>query len=139
MRNQYCRNCIKRIDMDTLSRILRKVETVQRGLLRTDNDNGKLSWQARAGTDNNLLNCIIEHNETDISLLSRNVSLIQKDKHDYLYITCRVKEEVKRNTAIIMSLEILRACWFTRRSRGSVTWLQEKYMYDALPEMDIAS
>jgi hypothetical protein len=124
--------------MDTLHRILRKVETVQLGLLRTENDNGKLSWQARAGTDNNLLNCIIE-NEIDISLLSRNVSLIQKDKHDYLYITCRVKEEVKRNTAVIMSLEILRACWFTRRSRGSVTWLQEKYMYDAFVEMDIAS
>lgn len=127
--------------MDTLNRILRKVGTVQLGLLRTENDNGKLSWQARAGTNENVLNCIIENKEDEdmISLLSRNVSLIQKDKHDYLYITCRVKEEVKKNSVIIMSLEVLRACWFTRRTRGNMRWLQEKYMYDAYTEIDIAS
>jgi hypothetical protein len=125
--------------MDTLNKILQKIGTVQLGLLRTENDNGKLTWQARAGTNENLLNCIIENSDIDISLLSRTVSLVQKDKENYLYITCRVTDEVKRNSVVVMSLEVLKACWFTRRSRGTMRWLQEKYMYEAYPEMDMAS
>jgi hypothetical protein len=124
----------------TLEKILRKVEAVQLGLLRFENKNQKLLMQARAGKNEDLLNCIIQQDACSVSLLEKNVSLIQKDKEDYLYITCKVKEEILKNTAVIISMEILKACWFTRRSKGSVSWLQEKYMYEILEEdMNIAS
>jgi hypothetical protein len=123
-----------------LYKILKKVEAVQLGLLRCENNEKRLLLQARAGTDEEFVNCIVNTDAWDISLLSQNVSLIQKDKQDYLYITCRVKEEIRKDAAAIVSMEVLRACWFTRKSRGSVTWLQEKYMYEAMQQkMDKAS
>lgn len=86
---------------------------------------------ARAGSDQELLNCIVtKPGEEKKEYQFRNVSLIQKDKHDYLYITCKVREQTHNNKAVIMSMEVIKACWFTRRSRGSVTWLQQKYSYE---------
>jgi hypothetical protein len=112
-----------------LQKILRKVEAVQLGLLRVENKNRKMLLQARAGTNEDLLNCIVsepDHGKIQFG----KVSLIQKDKEDYLYITCKVREHARRNQAVIMSMEILKACWFTRRSRGGVSWLQQKCTYE---------
>lgn len=123
-----------------LKMILSKVKSVQLGLLRCQKDDQKLLLQTRAGTLNEQVNCIVDNKSVDVSLLSSNVNLIQKDKDDFLYITCRVTDQVVRNTAIIVSMEVLKASWFTRMTRGSVTWLKEKYTYDALSgEIDLAS
>lgn len=123
-----------------LKKILSKVKSVQLGLLRCQKDDQKLLLQTRAGTLNEQVNCIVDNKSVDVSLLSSNVNLIQKDKDDFLYITCRVTDQVVRNTAIIVSMEVLKASWFTRMTRGSVTWLKEKYTYDALSgEIDLAS
>lgn len=123
-----------------LKKILSKVKSVQLGLLRCQKDDQKLLLQTRAGTLNEQVNCIVENKSVDVGLLSSNVNLIQKDKDDFLYITCRVTDQVVRNTAIIVSMEVLKASWFTRMTRGSVTWLKEKYTYDALSgEIDLAS
>ena len=103
----------------TLQKILRKVERVQLGLLRCEAVDQKLLLQARAGATEDSLNCIVNTESCEGSLLSRNVNLIQKDKEDYLYISCRVKDEVVRNSATIVSMEVLKACWFTRKSNGA--------------------
>lgn len=115
----------------TLQKILKKMETVQLGLLRVENKDEKYLLQARAGFNQDQVNCIIQKNNKADTLLSRNVSLIQKDKEDYLYITCKVKEEIQNKSAVIMSMEVIKASWFTRKTKGSVTWLQQKYMYEA--------
>lgn len=123
-----------------LKKILSKVKSVQLGLLRCQKDDKKLLLQTRAGTVNEQVNCIVENKSVEGDLLASNVNLIQKDKDDYLYITCRVTDQVVRNTATIVSMEVLKASWFTRMTRGSVTWLKEKYTYDALSEeIDLAS
>jgi hypothetical protein len=123
-----------------LKKILSKVKSVQLGLLRCQKDDQKLLLQTRAGTLNEQVNCIVENKSVEGGLLASNVNLIQKDKDDYLYITCRVTDQVVRNTATIVSMEVLKASWFTRMTRGSVTWLKEKYTYDALSEeIDLAS
>lgn len=124
----------------TLQKILRKVESVQLGLLRCSEDDQNVSLQARAGMDETSLNCIVNKESCDISLISKNVRLIQMHKDDYLYISCRVTDEVVRETATIVSMEVLKACWFTRKSKGSVSWLTEKYIYHAIgEEIDLAS
>jgi hypothetical protein len=123
-----------------LQKILRKVESVQLGLLRCHHDDENLLLQTRAGTNESQLNCIVENKTGALSLLSRNVNLIQKDKEDYLHISCRVMDEIKRETATIVSMEVLKACWFTKVTRGSVCWLKEKYIYEPLSEeIDLAS
>jgi len=115
----------------TLQKILRKVESVQVGLLRAGASNEKILLQARAGSDQDFLNCVVQKPaESPVNYHFRQVSLIQKDKQDYLYITCQVREQIQNHKAVIMSMEVLKACWFTRRSKGSVTWLQQKYTYE---------
>jgi hypothetical protein len=34
------------------------------------------------------------------------------------------------NSKRILSVEITKACWFVKRSRGNVSWLQQKYIYE---------
>ena len=114
----------------TLQKILRKVESVQIGLIRAEDKNEKLLLQARAGSNQDMLNCIVTKPGEEKDYNFRTVSLIQKDKDDYLYITCKVKEQTQNNKAVIMSMEVLKASWFQRRCRGSVTWLQQKYSYE---------
>jgi hypothetical protein len=124
-----------------LEKILQKVSSVQLGLLRCQLETEKLSLHARAGSVENELNCVFSSPEAEVSLLSRNVNLIQMDKDDYLYIACMVKDEVRKDQAMIISLEVVKACWFTRKSKGSVSWLQEKYMYESALDggIDLAS
>jgi hypothetical protein len=115
----------------TLQKILRKVDSVQVGLLRAADRNEKHLLQARAaGNGEQFLNCVITKDGPGRPFQFRTVSLIQKDKQDYLYITCRVKELAENPKTVVMSMEVLKASWFTRRSRGSLSWLQQKYHYE---------
>ena len=125
----------------TLQKILRKVESVQLGLLKCNIEDEKLLLHARAGTTEDLVHCIVPNERSErSSLKSQNVNFIQRDKENYLYITCKVKDEVVHNQATIISMEVLKACWFTRKSNGAVSWLKEKYIYHAIPaEIDLAS
>jgi len=123
----------------SLHKILKKVEAVQLGLLRVESNEKKFLMQTRAGTNQESLNCILQSEVCDLSLLEKNVSLIQKDKQDYLYISCKVKEEIRQNMTIVVSMTILKACWFIRKSKGSVCWLKEKYVYEALEDINMAS
>lgn len=115
----------------TLHKILRKVQTVQRGTLHIHINDEKYLYQARAGADEEFLNCIVEKTEISDSLISRNVSLIQRDKQDYLHITCKVKQVTSNQAADVVSLEVLKACWFIRRFRRNISWLQQKYTYES--------
>jgi hypothetical protein len=119
---------------NTLQKIVRKIEAVQRGLLRVESEDQRLLMQARIGKNEELLNCIVDIDGCQLSLLERHVSLIQKDKQDYLHISCKVTDEVRKDASVIISMEILKACWFTRRTKGSVSWLEQKYMYEVLQE-----
>lgn len=123
-----------------LQRILQKVESVQLGLLRLNDEEQRISIPAKAGRAENELNCVFKSRGEGLSLLSRQVNLIQKDKDDYLYISCRVRDEVVKNAGTVIAMEVLRACWFTRKSKGNISWLKEKYMYEAMDEkIDLAS
>jgi hypothetical protein len=84
------------------------------------------------------LSCIIREGE-EMPLLNRRVSLIQKHKDDYLYISGEIDDEVKLNCKVV-SFRIAKACWFTRKRRGNTVWLQEKYIYQQPgAAIDIAS
>jgi len=115
-----------------LDLINQKIGDIQFGLLRFSNKGAQKSMQVRtAVADDHLLNCIIINDSPGTRLLNRNVSLIQKNHDDYLYISGRISGEVQ-NTSKIISLYIKKACWFTLKKKGNVTWLQEKYIYENL-------
>jgi hypothetical protein len=113
--------------------IREKINAIQVGLLRCKYKGEKISVPVKIVVDeNNQLNCIATlENIPAKRLLNKDVTLIQKDLHNYMYIGGRINREV-RNKTIIFSLNITKACWFIRKSKGSVTWLQEKCIYEPL-------
>jgi len=121
-----------------LHHIQQKIDSIQFGLLRLRDDDSSNTWQVKTTTnEDNSLNCIITDEFPRRRLVNKNVNLIQKYRDDYLYITGTVDEEVNRKSKIL-SIRILKACWFVRKSRGGVSWLQEKYIYENY-DMPVAS
>lgn len=118
-----------------LQLIRQKVEDICYGLLRFSEGDERQTLQVSTSFDHNhLLNCIIQNEGENNSLLNRQVSLIQKNENDYLYLTGQVDEEVRGYK--IVSLRITKACWFIRKRKGNVVWLQQKCVYQ-VPEGQI--
>lgn len=119
--------------------IQQKIGSIQVGLLRYSHKGKKLSLPVRISVEeNDSLHCIINDLPCQ-KLLNKNVTLIQRDRENYLYIGGRISREVQKN-ALVLSVDITKACWFIRKSKGSVTWLQEKCVYlPEMPAMNMAS
>ena len=125
--------------METTQHIIHeKINAIQIGLLRCTHKGEKISVPVKIAIgDNNQLNCVATLDTVPArKLLHKEVTLIQKDHNNYLYIGGRINHEV-RNKTLIFSMDITKACWFVRKSKGSVTWLQEKYVY--MPQIPMAS
>lgn len=122
---------INPIDMSKKMQLIReKMEAIRFGLLRFSEGSMRKSMEVKALVNNGAgISCIINDEGQVTSLLNREVNLIQKDHDDYLYISGRVDNEVKKKDKMI-SLRISKAFWFTRRKKGSAVWLQEKFTYD---------
>jgi hypothetical protein len=117
-----------------LLHIQQKIDSIQFGLLRLRDEENNSTWQVKTTTnDDDSLNCIITDDDRPRKkLVNKNVNLIQKHHDDYLYITGTVDEEVN-NRSKILSIRILKACWFVRKTKGGISWLQEKYIYENYP------
>jgi hypothetical protein len=74
------------------------------------------------------ISCIVSDDLPVHKLMNKNVILIQKDRENYMYIGGRITRESKKNK-LLLSIEIKKACWYIRKSKGSVSWLQEKCQY----------
>ena len=87
-----------------------------------------------SANDDTLLNCILT-DEYSQKLVNGGVHLIQKYHNDYLHIAGKVSEEIEKNRRIL-AVEIKRVCWFVRQSKGSVSWLSQKCIYEATQTAD---
>ena len=120
-----------------LRSIRNKIDTIQLGLLRYDDKKKKITLHVTAKANaNNTLTCLIADAMDLKKLANKKVNLVQKSEDDYLYISGEVNERVDANTKTL-SINILKACWFVRKSKGSLSWLQEKHVYSILPEDDL--
>ena len=119
-----------------LELIRQKIEAIRFGLLRLTEGPEPLTMQVSALVENGpRLNCVITDGEKKNSLLNRQVSFIQKNGEDYLYISGKVDDEVD-TTKKTISMRILKASWFTRKKKGSAVWLQQKCTYET-PDIDL--
>jgi hypothetical protein len=117
--------------------IKEKIGAIQVGLLRYTHKGKKQSFPVRIAVEQkDSLNCVLSNDVPSQKLLNKNVTLIQKDHDNYMYIDGRISREVQ-NHSLVVSVNITKACWFIRKSRGSVTWLQEKCIY--MPPINLAS
>src|SRR6188474_3459584 len=113
-----------------LNSIIKKIGAIQFGLLRFNDRKKQLTLQVKATTneDDTSLNCLITDDVNHPKLINKNIHLIQKYHEDYLYTTGKVIMEGQSNNRILF-VRIVKAHWFVRKSRGNVSWLQEKLMY----------
>ena len=110
-----------------------KIDAIQFGLLRFRDKKGRVTLEVRTKVDHeNSLLCFIEEKADLRKLVNKKVSVIQRSQNDYLYIIGQV-EENKEKGAQTISVRILKACWFVRKTKGALSWLQEKHIYDIYP------
>ncbi|HYC40399.1 MAG TPA: hypothetical protein VEB63_07900 [Chitinophagaceae bacterium] len=124
---------------NALASIKHKVGSIQFGLLRFHEQNRQQTLQVKvAENDGPVLNCVVTDPTPRKTLLNKHVNLIQKYHDDYLYIAGRVTEEGELNKKVL-AVQITKACWFVRKSKGSVSWLQQKHVYDPLQQNEEAA
>lgn len=114
----------------TLKNIKQRVGAIQFGLLRIHGEESPVTLQVKvAANEGDMLSCLVTGDLPGNGILHKQVNLIQRHQDDYLYIAGRVKDEMANGKKII-SLEITRACWFVKKTKGSISWLQQKYFYE---------
>jgi hypothetical protein len=110
--------------------IKQRIGDIQCGLLRFEDKNKQVTLQVRlTANEDTSLNCVVTDEFSGRRLVNKIVHLIQKYHNDFLHIAGKVSEETERNTRIL-AVQIERACWFVRRSRGNVSWLWQKCLYE---------
>ena len=115
--------------------IREKIDAIQFGLVRYHDDEERINLHVKTKFNNdNTLLCITTGSTNLKRLNNKRVNLIQKSENDYIYISGEVKEKPNKN---VFFISVLKACWFVRKSRGSLTWLQEKHIYDISPQDDL--
>ena len=123
----------------TLHIIQKKISSIQYGILRYFDGEEQKSLHVKVvinGRDS--VNCKIVDSDAIENLVNKHVNIIQKYHDDYLFASGTVTNEAE-NTKII-SVRIIKACWFTKMQKGNVSWLQEvqKYDHNDLRELKIA-
>jgi hypothetical protein len=125
-----------------LGQIHKKIDEIKVGLLRFPDKDTQVSLHVgvKSNGTSDSIDCFIGDNADMKKLISGPVNLIQKSGKNYLYISGEIKRPAHKNNKIF-SIRILRACWFVLKSKDSVSWLQEKYIYDIFQgaELELAS
>ena len=118
-----------------LNVILQQVISIQAGLLRFRHREKQQNLQVKVvfGGENSL-HCVITGDmQGKIKIRGKKVHLIQKYSDNYFFISGYILRDVQETTRIL-SIGIIKASWFVRKRRGSVTWLREKHTYENAQE-----
>ena len=109
--------------------IQEKICSIQLALLRYKHEGKQMTLHVKIAVDaTDKISCVAAEDLPGHALLNKNVVLIQKDRENYMYIGGRIIHESKKNK-LLLFIDIKKACWYIRKSKGSVTWLQEKCQY----------
>ncbi|MGK2863622.1 MAG: hypothetical protein ACSLE0_16945 [Chitinophagaceae bacterium] len=119
-----------------LGPIKRKLDHIQAGLLRFRDNDEQVTLQVNAKSNlDDSINCIIT-GDVDLNKLPvKLVNLVQKSENDYIYISGEIHQTPGNHKMI--SFKVIRGCWFVRKSKGTMTWLQEKYIYNKLADVEL--
>ena len=116
--------------------ILREVISIQSGLLRFRHREKQQNLQVKVafGTENSLHCVITSDMPAGMKIGGKKIHLIQKYNDNYFFISGYILREVQEVNRIL-SIAIVKASWFVRKRRGSVTWLREKHTYENAQEI----
>ena len=125
----------------TLVHIHNKVNEIKSALVRFQDNDSQVSLHVSVKSDGkNSIDCRAGEIVDLAKMQNKTVTLIQKSDKDYLYISGELVKK-SRGDKTTFSLRILRACWFILKSKGAVSWLDNKYIYDisAGTQLELAS
>jgi len=125
----------------TLVHIHNKVNEIKSALVRFQDNDIQVSLHVSVKSDGkNSIDCQAGEIVDLAKMQNKTVTLIQKSDKDYLYISGELVKK-SRGDKTTFSLRILRACWFILKSKGAVSWLDNKYIYDisAGTQLELAS
>ena len=125
----------------TLVHIHTKMNEINSALVRFQDNDIQVSLHVKVKCEGkNSIDCRAGEIVDLDKMHNKKLTLIQKSDKDYLYISGELVKK-SRGAKNEFSLRMLRACWFILKSKGSVSWLQNKYIYDisAGPQLELAS
>jgi hypothetical protein len=122
-----------------LSTIIKAVTAIQIALLRFRDKEVRQNLHVKiAYCGDNSLHCSITGEiPPGMKIDDNKVNLVQKYQGNYFFISGYIQGEL-HDMPRILSIVITKATWFVRKSRGSVTWLREKHVYEQ-EEISLAS
>ena len=115
----------------TLDYMLDKIASLQTGLLRFKDKNGRVTLKVKAiePAHPSSMQLFLSENEYQQKLINYPASFTQKGDSGYLYVTGSISA-VKINNAYLMTMKILKAHWFESKGSGVNKWLEEVCMFD---------
>ena len=117
--------------MKTMKQLLHQMRSMRIGLLKIDEEDTRLCIPVEAigGNEECYEWSLIE--ELGEPLITKQVNLVQKQGDDYIYITAIVSAQ-RTKIRTIITLQIQKACWMIRKIKGSVSWLEEHFIYERM-------
>ena len=115
--------------------ISQKINSIQSGLLRHRGKTQTSTYHVamKVFDENTIVCAVTDPAMPDIKkLVGKKVNLVQKSNNNYIYLagTVLLKPGLNKRTLYI---RLSKACWFVKKSRGTLSWLQEKYMHEFFP------
>ena len=111
--------------------IQQKIDDLQHGLLRFHDGNESTTLHVKASANEDAtFNCVVVEDSFDKKLYNISVNLIQKSYNDYIYLTGKVAAEARQGSKIL-SIRIIKACWYERTYRENTSWLREKCIFES--------
>lgn len=116
---------------DKLQSIRNKVTAISVGLLRFRDGKKQVSLQVNSKyCEDNRVRCYLNGKSDTGGFHNRVVSLVQKQKDDYLYLAGLVEDLQPERGGHIITIRVLKASWFVKRTKGTLSWLQEKFVHE---------
>ena len=112
-----------------------KINSIQAGLLwhRTKKETTTYHVAMKVFDGNTIVCAVTDTAKPDINkLVGKKVNIVQKSNNDYIYLSGQVllKPGLNKRTLYI---SLTKSCWFVKKSKGTLSWLQEKYVYESFP------
>lgn len=112
--------------------ISQKINAIQCGLLRHRTKKATTTHHVvmKVYDENTIVCAVTDQDRPEIKKLAgRRVNLVQKSNNDYIYLSGIVlmKPGLNKRTLYI---RLTKACWFIKKSKGTLSWLQEKHVHE---------
>ncbi len=122
---EYCNATSK------LEYMLEKIASIQSGLLRFKDKNGRVALKVKAiePAHPTSMQLFLSEKAYQERLMNYPASFTQKGDKGYIYVTGLVSA-IKINNAYLVTMKILKAHWFESKGSGENKWLEEVCMYE---------